>query len=366
MIVIRNYNIKIITCISKILMLYISKRFMKKITSQALTEIQRKRITLHVQEFISSNFKDVINNKEELLYKNIQFMTHKNINENILNQTLLKTVYPKYSFIKKQLIDHMKISFKVEVSSFHEKTDWRFIAEIDTASKFANSSELIKKVTMNSEHPSNLKNLQAIVSSGNKYKDVSVTLDTSTNIYNFELDIKSGNNANKVFSGILASVPYIQIHQPYKVINEGISLHQIQIKRFEYLFHQSETSKRFKEMSIYVEHLNNLPLDDIHKNLLIQEQIFKLLSENMLSQRPSFYHAFIMEKQPILHQLFFERLNSYITPNIFDNIKNAQTFMKQAFIIYMQTVEDISNNIERSKNAWMNTGFEHIAHDIFK
>lgn len=48
------------------------------------------------------------------------------------------------------------------------------------------------------------------------------------------------------------------------------------------------------------------------------------------------------------------------------NAKSAQRFIKKAIIAYTESIQDISGNINKSKNGWMGTGFENIADDLFK
>jgi hypothetical protein len=48
-----------------------------------------------------------------------------------------------------------------------------------------------------------------LISKGNTYKDVSITLDINQNHYiTIARDIKAGNNMNKPFSELLAEIPY--------------------------------------------------------------------------------------------------------------------------------------------------------------
>ena len=90
------------------------------------------------------------------------------------------------------------------------------------------------------------------------------------------------------------------------------------------------------------------------------------MSENLLSQRPSFYHTFVTNNQVVLHKAFYDKLEPHINTNIFNNAKSAQSFIKQAIIAYTESIQDISGNINKSKNGWMDTGFDLMANDIFK
>ena len=334
---------------------------MKRLGQQILTSTQKEKIALHTQEMLKIMFEISIKDKEQLLERQVQFLTLESINEKILNQTLLKALLPRISYNKQQMISKLPKAEKLTYSNTKDKSDIRFIVEAETARKFAEAQNSVVNINMNSEKPDAT---TVTISSGrNTYNDMTVSINNGVQVL---LDKKSGNNASKPFGGILGEIPFVTANQPYVVINERIFLEKIQQNRRDYFQLSSEISEKSKEISEYVTHLEFLPLDAIQKNILIQEKIFKILSETKLSQRPSFYVSSLMKTQPELHDSFFKKLEPYIDAHIFDDLKSAQRFMATAINIYDKTVYGVVSNINKSKSGWEGTGFEQIQLDIFK
>jgi hypothetical protein len=345
------------------------KRFMKRMTIPVFSQYQKQKIALHVQELITYNFQQPFQTRAEFLANNVRFMTHEGLPEDILNQTLVKAAFPRYSDSKANIVSSMVLSKKLHISYPKEKTDFRFIPEIKTASTFAESYECVEEIRMNTEHPNNMNvtNLQTIFNTKNKYKDITLQLRTDPPA-TFDLDVKSGNNANNPFSGILANIPLVNGQDADYVLNRGVSLAHMQDARIKNLplLSSLHSATEFEDVFKCIRDLNTSVLDPIEKNHLIQQHLFNLMSKNLLVQQPSFYNAFLIGQQPVLNKAFFEKLSPHIEPTIFDNRKNAQIFIKKAIRAYSESIEDIYSNITKSKEVWTGTGFENIADDIFQ
>lgn len=334
---------------------------MKRLGQQILTSTQKEKIALHTQELFQTLFETSIKDKEQLLERQVQFLTLESINEKILNQTVVKVLLPRISYNKQQMISKLPKAEKLTYSNPKEKSDIRFVVEVETARKFAEAQNSIVNINMNSEKPDAT---TVTMSSGrNIFNDMTVCINNGVQVL---LDKKSGNNASKPFGGILGEIPLVTQNQPYVAINEPLFLEEIQQKRRAYFQLSGEISEKSREMYEYITHLDVMPLDAIKKNILIQEKIFKILSETNLSQRPSFYFVSLMKAPPELHDSFFKKLDPHINAHIFDDLKTAQQFMATAINIYDKTVSEVVNNINKSKLGWEGTGFEQIQLDIFK
>lgn len=337
---------------------------MKRISTNIIENTQKKGITLCVQKAIENNFSSSARTKGEFLYNNVKLFKERNLGEPILIQTILKSFFPRSSFLKEDMAHLMDVSKKIIIDSSKEKSDFRFLNELQLCSDFANSYPQIASIICKSEHPKNLSNVLTKIAVGNnKFNDLTLNL---VNGFSQDMDVKLGNNANKPFSGILSEIPLTSDGNPYGIINEPLSLPVIQAIRIRKLIDYQENHNVQLHAIQQILHINDLPIDYIQKNILIQEQLFHILSKSLLKQCPSFYFAYFIKNTPTVHALYFEKLSPYITNNIFNNALSSKIFITKAFELYIEVIEDITSQIEKSRNVWQGTGFEHIADDIFK
>jgi len=348
-------------------------RTMKRIAGKmVLNDLQMQRLTNHTQELIKSNFTKPIVDKTDLLEKSVDYMTNPALGENITKQTLTKGLFPRISYTKgtmeTALNNVAKKSSKVKIENLKEKTDIRWVCEKTTADRFAETSELIQEIQMNSEKP-NKETMTAIIS---KAQTGQTTADTTVkfNINNVSTevfrDIKSGNNAKDPFSGVLAEIPNTTQGNPYSIINEPISFNEIQAKRSIIIDSLAKYNEEFQNLQDKFKTAKDLSISDFDKNRIIQEILFQYVSKHERLLKASFYYNYSVKETTTINEIFYDKLKPHINNTIFDNKKNYNQFMKIAIKIYCDTIHDISQNIQKGKAFWMGTGFEEIADDIFK
>ena len=330
---------------------------MKRIASVSIQN--KKDISSCTKMFIDKVFTTLIKDKQQLLEKAIAFSNNNTYPELILKQSLLKGCFPKSTWPKQLMLEKADVSSKLEVAYPKEHSDVRFLTELNIANKFATSSELIQKVTFNSEDPR-----IAIASStgGNKYKDININFTVEQQIQNIVFDIKSGTNAYDAFKGTWSILPVRDNYQPYTIINDSVfTLTELQIQRMLFLE---------KAPYVFQKHLVNIkdivlayPNDPIFMNMLIQNELLHCIASNVLKKQPSFFTVHKISESAF-NEKYFKLLEPYINKNIFDNKENFNQFMSKALRIYKDTIMDISGNV--TNNFWKGTGFENIADDIFK
>lgn len=345
--------------------IYISKRTMRKMVQKALTEPQKQGIAHTIKSFIESNFTGQKVRKEDILNRNIVFFKDPTCPEPILNQTIAKAFFPRMSWTKGSIEKTMGLSNQIIINDPKEKSDARFIVEIGLADQFVRQQTSVQSIMMNSERPNKVSNMTTVISKGgNKYKDILVNLKTTAM---FELDIKSGNNAQDLFGGLLGSIHITKDGLPYFIVcDKPISIVDLQKARINSVnnISQSTDNQILERTSTLIRTIHNdMTLDVIQRNINIQEQLFQLMSDNLLRQQPSFYVINrITEVQ--VHAEFYRRLEPHINYEIFHNKQNANKFVRQALIAYNDTIQNIVRNIKQ-KDAWEGTGFGEIAEELF-
>jgi hypothetical protein len=323
-----------------------------------------ERLSLQVQslcEIIGTN------NKANFISNCNRFANLPVIGENSTTQALLKGTYSRWSEKKSEIFNIMKstISHKVDIADLSERTDMRFMFEAKTASRFSNTSESIRKVTMQNEKPS----LATI--GNNKNPDICLTLNHNGSVL---LDIKAGNNLDNVFRNLLAEINYTTDNRLYTVTNsKSISLKDIQQRRLAYIQNFADREKSEELKFQYSDIIHNIEAiikttdSDLIKNILIQEEIFRSLSNKVLiNHKPSFYYGHVVnENSLLLNVAFHKRLAEQMNNDMFSSKDKFTKFMSIAIKIYSEEVQNIIPNIERNKDFWQGTGFENIANDLF-
>lgn len=279
----------------------------------------------------------------------------------------MKGTFPKATWAKQDFLNQSNFSDKINISQKKELTDVLFLGELITANTFLvnDVNDFVKKMTFNSEKPHQG---VIVVSRGNKYKDANFDVEiTSGNSFNISTDIKVGNNGmSDFFSGSLSPYPYTDSFNLDLVTNIKISLSFIQTSRLSHLhaIAPSVNSKMFTGILEKIEYIHRTTIDPIILNNLIQKELLECISLQVLHKQPSFFATYKVTANGVLHQKFYEKLESYIKPSIFDNKENFNNFLLITLKIYNESVNEISKNIKSS--FWQGTGFENIADDIFK
>jgi len=201
--------------------------------------------------------------------------------------------------------------------------------------------------------------LRAIIAplGSNKFPDVTININGNSVMK----DLKSGNNLEAIFRGVLAEIPYNNDHSLYTIMNKGTSLEEIQEKRFNYL----KQYKEYQEISLKITDIKNIiNITEIEKNVLIQEELFKLVASKA-NLNISFYYGKIIDPNVCLNLKFYNKLSPLINDRIFDNKVNFQRFLGKAIKFYQEEVDNVYINIQQSKIFWQGSGFEKIADDLF-
>jgi hypothetical protein len=304
-------------------------------SSKLLVNQRSERLTYPLDN-VFNMFKESIKHKEDFLQKTYEYFNNPFLGENAFKQTVMKGMFPRFSTKKEDIVSvarqHKELSSKITFDNLTEKTDIRFFPEVKTASMFAETSSLITEIRMNSEKP----NVSTVsVSKGNFYKDTRITLNVNNQDIFIERDIKAGNNMTKPFSGLLAEIPYNERGELYTITNEGYSLEHLQKNRLEQLAtYKKDLSDdihvKYKEYFDRIENINKTEMDIFKKNILIQEELFYMLSIKELKINPSFYYAITIKEGLLLNKNFHTRLSPYINDRIFDNTKEFHKFMTVA------------------------------------
>lgn len=350
---------------------------MKKAQDKFFSLIQKKQIAEHMQIFMETTFSSPIKNMRELLDSQMSFANNQSLPELILKQTIIKGSFSKATWPKREILEVAELNPAIVTDTPKEKADVRFFSEIITANAFLeknnNPSNLVRLITFNSEKP---QQGSLLVSRGNQYKDATVDVSFSqNNNLNFLMDIKIGNNGTKdIFIGALCPYPLNKDNSPCAILNsrDTIGLDFIQEQRVRHLNAVALTildkNADFYALKTFIEkmqHHTKMGFDPITINNLIQTEILKSMSLNLLHKQPSLFaitlHGNNLQK---FNEKFLTKLQPYIEPTIFDNRDNYIRFMRISLKIYNETVAEIAKNIENS--FWKGTGFENIADDLFK
>ena len=300
-----------------------------------------------------------------VLKNNIAFFNEKALGEHILKQSLIKGTFPRLSYRRDLIQKEMNtiIDPRIHIDMPKVKSDFRLIGEVLTADALIKSSNSIEKIIMNFEDP---KRIKLLTNHGNVNKDVTLHLNVNNHSFLLERDIKAGNNADNPFSGILAAIPYSETFENYSVINQKpISLPNLQKLRIQELRKIRAESNMISENIAKIEYINVLPINIIQKNILIQEEIFHIISQGISLGSPSFYAAYIIPHQPLLHAKLFEGLEPYITTELFNNKATFKIYMAQALKIYNECVTEIAKNAKLNKKLLKESRLNEITDDIF-
>jgi hypothetical protein len=188
-----------------------------------------------------------------------------------------------------------------------------------TASHYSETSAKIKVVYLNSEQATKT-SIESKLHTGNARPDLTITYEINNEFIQVDRDIKSGNNMNNVIRGVLGEVPYKENGQLYQVLNESLSLKNINNSRILFLEKQCSITGN----------------DPMMSNLEI-------------------------------HITAIQQLEPYINNDIFNSKKHFNIFMTKAVIVYHNTVAPILNNVQSTKGAlWEVSFLDEISTAVFK
>jgi hypothetical protein len=176
-----------------------------------------------------------------------------------------------------------------------------------------------------------------------------------------ERDIKAGNNMFRPFIRLLAEIPYYANGELYVVINKSNSLKDVQESRLNFLSTLDisvctyEDKKQYKEIFLTIQQINlKLIENTFKKNLLIQEELFKVITNRGLNLNLCFYYGVIIKQSLFINLNFHNRLASHIKDKIFNNVKDFQKLIRIAIKFYNEEVDYIAGNIEKVKlSGWV-------------
>ena len=95
----------------------------------------------------------------------------------------------------------------------------------------------------------------------------------------------------------------------------------------------NSSSVALQKITEQIQYILELPINQIKQNILIQEELFKVIVSGTNIGNPSFYSAFIVSKPEILHEKFFKELEPYIDVHIFDNNQHFKEYIIKALLI---------------------------------
>jgi hypothetical protein len=320
---------------------------------KSLYDLDKERLANQMEGIIGHLFNERLKSKNDLLLRTASYFANETLGEKICQQSITKGLIPRLSATKSSLSSALKdsgftVTNKIDILNSNEKSDVRFFSELITASEFSKTSNHITKITMNSE---NSKVAILHPTSTNKFPDIILHVNNMSLIR----DIKSGHNMYNIDKGFIGEIPYNVENNLYSILNKPKSLKTIQLERFNI----------YEDIRIPIKQINNdNKLDELEKNILIQEEIFKLIAINSRIN-PSFYYGLTIQDFISVNIKFRQRLTPYITEQIFTNKKEFQLFAIKAIKIYNEEIKEIASNIQNSKEFWMGTGFEQIADDLF-
>jgi hypothetical protein len=242
---------------------------------KTLYDLDKERLANQMEGIIGHLFNERLKSKNDLLLRTASYFANETLGEKICQQSITKGLIPRLSATKSSLSSALKdsgftVTNKIDILNSNEKSDVRFFSELITASEFSKTSNHITKITMNSE---NSKVAILHPTSTNKFPDIILHVNNMSLIR----DIKSGHNMYNIDKGFIGEIPY----NLYSILNKPKSLKTIQLERFNI----------YEDIRIPIKQINNdNKLDELEKNILIQEEIFKLIAINSRIN-PSFYYG---------------------------------------------------------------------------
>lgn len=263
--------------------------------------------------------------------------------ENITTQSLLYAFSPRFSTKKSDLIASFKssLSSKVVVDNPSEKGNVSFLTELVTASRYADTSDCIQQVRLNSENTSVITSTK---SGSNMYSDLTISYVNSNGIISLLKDIKSGNNMQRITTGVIAEIPYISCTEPFSIMNQPKDLLELSKLRINMISNKSFEENK-ADIDNIIANINRLdPLIDqchLQYNILLQEELYKALSIPALRRINMSYYYGVIVKEYETNPDFFRRLQPYINNRIFDSKKDINAFLAKAAIIYHETINPI-------------------------
>lgn len=346
---------------------HVISRGMKRIASNSnLSNLNKQNLFANLTEKTLSIYQSKINTEADFLDR----LTHSyQPSENIALQSITYALSPGFSTKKSNIVSSFKpfISPKIEIDNPSQRSNVSFITELATASRYANTSDNILKIKMNSENTQVASNTK---SGSNLYSDLTLEYQTPSGVISLLKDIKFGNNMNKITSEVIAEIPYMNSGEVYSIINNPknlLELSKMRIKLLEESTFDNETRTYTNNLLSNIKNLDPL-IDQCHLqyNLLIQEELYKALSIPALRRINMSYYYGILVKECETNPEFFRRLQPYINNHIFDSKRNANLFLARAAIIYHQTVKPILHNIENTRGtSWQASFIDDLKDDIF-
>ena len=337
----------------------IHKRGMRKAAQNTSLTISQKQ---GISSFLFSFIDKVINKtnkKEELLPNLIDYMKDNSLGEFVLKQTISKGFLPKFTFKKKEALPFVDTSNKLAIINPMEKADIRFLPEAIIANQFAEQQENIQQISFNSENPSEII-AKSSYGGGNYVKDLFLQIKSnSKESFNFELDVKTGNNAYNNPNFILGPLPILPEGNVYSVvcnIPEFSHLVELRLKFFRDLKSNGIISKNALES---LEMLTQVSIDNLKRNILIQDELLKIISTGVIKKNPSFYSAFKVIKHEVEIN-FYKKMEPYINVNNFNSKKDFEIFARYGLKAFYESVIEARRSKIFDKSLFKDTGFDQI------
>ena len=355
-----NYNkvYKTKTYLSKkILYNNIHKRGMRKAAQNtSLTISQKQEISSYLFSFIDKVINKT-NKKEELLPNLIDYMKDNSLGEFVLKQSVAKGFFPKFTFKKKEALPFVDTSNKLAIINPMEKADVRFLPEAIIANQFAVTQENIQQISFNSENPSEVL-AKTSYGGGNYVKDLKLVVKPS--LANIELDIKIGNNAYQMDNNLLGPIPLLPDDTVYMVLCNNIpELKNLNIKRIEKFYNLIKKDPSLEKHAEIILEFSNLQISPLKRNILIQDELLKMISNGLLKQNPSFYAAF----RVIRHEVevnFYKKMEPFITASNFNSKRDFEIFAKYGLKAFFESIKEANRSKIFDKSLFKETGFDQI------
>jgi len=335
----------------------IIKRYMRKAAGNtALTIAQKHDIAAYIYGFINGVI-DKTNKKPEILPNVVEYFKDNSLGEHILKQSIAKGFFPKLTFFKKEVLPLVDNVSKISLQHINEKTDKKFLPEILLAAQFANAQQNIQGIIMNNEQPLATAVARTAYSGGNYVKDVMLQISSNPQTV-IDIDIKIGNNAYNVPNGILGPCPLLPDGKKYSVLcDKTVYIAGINDKQLNII-------KKFSNDTLLLLS-HNLPLDVIQRNILIQDELLKMISTGILQKSPNFYVGYQVLR-PDIEIAFFKKLEPFINANNFNSKKDFEILARQALRAYFESLIAADRSKIFNKDLFTQTGFDQInVEDLF-
>lgn len=327
---------------------------MKKITN-SLTNIQNNKIASSLQYTIENLLSKPLITPNDVVERVIT--TQLESSELLLNQSILKSMFPRFSVKKAMYLDALQNNSvssdiqKLFVENGKIPGDIRHVSELIVARRYSNTSDLIKKVTLRDESDGNPISKEVFISTSNKNPDLYIVFDNGSANYR---DIKAGNiNDKSIFAGNLQEIPYVTETQLYEqALNTSLSLGNITELRMQYFKGLVRNRNDFSNFIIYIEELDTIrETSEIKYNLLVQDEMYKNINLHATYKiNFSYYYGRIINECHV-NPDFYAKIQPHITPDIFSDKQKAGMFIARALITYHETVSPIIKNIQQTKGT---------------